>query len=517
MTENPDLRSVRVVLDADSVRPTDAPHIDESASTSRFGLITGFVGFGLVVFLMVLALRPDSDAAADGGTSSFTSSAVGVNEERKDSVAITTLSDSSQPGLFSRTSGTASLLSMAKGQIGYLGLTSQTARTPEIRRSTDGVDWSRVQAVLGESVDPWSPGTDRMFVSLVRSNLGFGVLMVTTDDQSRDQSGGSARIERLFSTDGAVWEIDERFPTVYESDGYLDVLSHNDQSFSYATRSASEANPELGALLREHVVDGERFTEVCETDRTVSNEFQFDLCDRLSTFTVGAADVVEPDRFDSLRDCIVYVVERGYRQREFNVVRVGSSGPTAITDATSPVFAPVVADDGTAVMFDAGSPPSLDPNSCDGFIELDESPSPAVVVWRPDDTSGLLRLPIPDEIDLIDLLSTRTQIAMSGREVLILNGSSVTSIDIDTGEWDDVLTLQTRLGDETSTRFTVDGAQLVQLDSSRVTVTDLRTGEQRSREDVGGGNRPAFPRIFYADDQLVLALGANSLFAVELP
>ncbi len=517
MTENPDLRSVRVELDADSVRPVEAPKIDDSASTSRFGLITGLVGFGLVVFLMVLALQPGSEIPADAGMSSFTSSTVRVNEGGQDSVATTTLSGLSQPGLFSGTTGAASLRSIASGQSGYLGLVSRTARTPEIRRSTDGLDWSRIQAALGESVDPWVPGTERMFVSLVRSNHGFGMLMLTVDDPSKDQFGGSSRIERLFSPDGTVWEIDERFPIVYESDGYLDVLSHNDKSFAYVTRSPSMSNPKLVALLRNHVVDGERFTEVCETHRTVSDEFQFDLCDGLSVLTVGAADVVEPDRFEALRDCIVYVVERDYRQRAFNVVRAGSSGPTKLTEITSRAFGPLVADDGTAVMFDAGSPPSLDPNSCEGLIDLDEPPSRAVVVSHPDDTNGLVRLPIPDEIDLIDLLSTRTQVAMSGREVLILNGSSITSIDVDTGEWDEVLTLQARLGDETSTRFTIDGSKLVQLDSSRVTVTDLRTGEQRSREDVGGGNRPGFPQIFYADDQLVLALGANSLFAVELP
>lgn len=517
MTENPDLRSVRVELDADSVRPVDAAHIDDSVSTSTFGLITGLVGFGFVVVLMVLALQPDNDTPADAAMSSITSSTVGVNEEGQDSGATTTLSDVSRPGLFVRTSGSASLRSVASGQSGYLGLASQTARTPEIRFSTNGLDWSRVQAVLGESVDPWAPGTERMFVSLVRSNLGFGMLMLTVDDPSRDQFGGSSRIERLFSTDGSVWEIDERFPVVYESDGYLDVLSHNNLSFSYATRSPSMSNPELVALLRNNVVGGERVTEVCETHRTVSDEFQFDLCDGLSTFTVGAADVLERDRFEALSDCIVYVVERDYRQQAFNVVRVGSSGPTALIEFTSPVFAPLLADDGTAVLFDAGPPPSLDPNSCDGLLDLDESPSRAVVVWHPDDTNGLVRLPVPEEIDVIDLLSTRTDVAMNGREVLMLHGSSITSIDVDTGEWDEVLTLQTRLNDETSTRFTIDGAQLVQLDSSRVTVTDLRTGEQRSREDVGGGNRPGFPQIFYADDQLILAVGANSLFAIEPP
>jgi hypothetical protein len=156
-------------------------------------------------------------------------------------------------------------------------------------------------------------------------------------------------------------------------------------------------------------------------------------------------------------------------------------------------------------------------SACDG-LGVDDLPPPAVVVWDPEAATAPVRFPIPDDVELVDLLSVRAEPMVIGRELLLLIGSTVTSIDIDSGEWHEVLTLAFRGDDETSVRFSADGSQLIQLYSGRVTVTDLRTGQQRFREDVvGGGNRPGFPSITYADDEVVFAQGGNSVFKVELP
>jgi len=54
------------------------------------------------------------------------------------------------------------------------------------------------------------------------------------------------------------------------------------------------------------------------------------------------------------------------------------------------------------------------------------------------------------------------------------------------------------------------------LDSARVNVLHLGTGPSAFVESTGG-NRPGFPSIIYADNEVVFASGANSTFKIELP
>jgi hypothetical protein len=96
----------------------------------------------------------------------------------------------------------------------------------------------------------------------------------------------------------------------------------------------------------------------------------------------------------------------------------------------------------------------------------------------------------------------------AGREMLILLGSTVMSIDIESGSgpkssrFQFPLTMRPRRGSP------VDGSRLIYLDSARVNVLHLGTGLSTFVESTGG-NRPGFPSIIYADNEVRLREGCQ--------
>jgi hypothetical protein len=141
VAENPDLRSVRVEVEAHSGEPGDAPSAPTRGRASNLGIVAGVLGLGLAGVLMILALRPDDAGSADAGTAAPTSTAlaevledvVGDNQETTASAT-----------LFEQTVGADELQSIVRAPVGFLGLTSKETLqiTPNIVRSVDGVTGS---------------------------------------------------------------------------------------------------------------------------------------------------------------------------------------------------------------------------------------------------------------------------------------------------------------------------------------------------------------------------------------
>lgn len=504
MTGNRDLRSVRVEVDVDSSGSVDAPAIVVREGASKLAIITGVVGLALAGVLLILALRPDDGPSADPDT------AVPAESERL-------------LPLFENTVGAEGLQSTVRASVGFLGLSGRERFQipPNVVRSANGVDWADVDVSFDDTVA--LGGTDvalRSYDQLIRTESGYALLMTTAEFQSEgDRYPLRIRIDRLISPNGAIWSIDPAFAPIEASGGtgtFTRVLSHGLGSFVVLIRPPSPVNRALRDLLEANVDDGSSFEEACYAQPMGDGQLFVFPCTEGEALSIDAADTIDPHRFDVLTECALFLSEDWTGDVSFWLVNSGQPA-TDLAGAHSLLIPPMVTDDGRAVAIDYSGSPRLGPSACDE-LGVDELPPPAVVIWDPEAATAPVRFPIPDDVELVDLLSVRAEPVVIGRELLLLIGSTVTSIDLDTGEWDEVLTLAFRGDDETSVRFSADGSQLIQLHSARVTVTDLRTGQQRFREDVvGGGNRPGFPSITYADHEVVFAQGGNSVFKVELP
>ena len=521
MTENPDLRSVRVEVEADSSGSVDVPAILAREGASKLAIIAGMAGLGLAGVLMILALRPNDARSADAETAVPTTVA-GVNDDESGDAQVTNAAESERPStLFEETVGAEELQSIVRAPFGFLGLTGKESLQipPNIVRSANGVDWVDVDVSFDDTVA--LGGSDvavRSYQQLIRTESGYALLMTTRLFHSMgDRSPFTSRIDRLTSPNGAIWSIDPTFAPIDVSGGpgrFTRVNAHRVDSFVVLTSPLSPVNKTLRDLLEANVDDNSSFEEACSVE--LMGEGQLFVLPCLGEgLPIDAADTIDPDRFDDLTACAVFLSQGWMGGVSFWVVNRGQRA-AELVGTNSLLIPPTVTDDGRAVAIEFSGTPRLDAAACEG-PGVDNVPSPAVVVWDPEAAKAPIRLPIPDDVELVDLMSVRTDPAVIGRDLLVLLDSGVRLIDIESGEWVELLTFPSRLNDETSMRLSRDGTELIQLSSSRVTVTDLRTGEKRAREDVGGGNRPGFPAIMYADDEVVFAQGGNAVFKVELP
>jgi hypothetical protein len=237
-------------------------------------------------------------------------------------------------------------------------------------------------------------------------------------------------------------------------------------SFVVLTWPPSPVNRALRDLLQVHLDDEGSFEEVCSVELLADGQFAIYPCGVGDALQIDAAKMIEPDRFADLRECAVFLSEGWTGEVSFWVVNRGGAA-AELAGANSLLLLPSVGGDGRVVALELSAPPWLDPSTCDGF-GVEELPAAAVVIWDPEAATTPVRLPIPDDVELVDLLSVRAEPAITGREMLVLLGSTATSIDIESGEWADVLTLPVRPDDEASARITADGSRLIYLDSARV-------------------------------------------------
>jgi hypothetical protein len=515
MTENEALRSVRVEVEAHSGEPVDSPSAPTRARTSNLGIVAGVLGLGLAGVLMILSLRPDGPGSPDAGTAVPTSTtAVDLLEDDR----VTTTSAAST-GLFEQTVGAGEMQSIVRAPEGFLGLASNHPDEdfPRIVRSVDGVQWVTVDVAVDDSIPAGLPArTARVFEQLLRTETGYALLMTTSEFESEgDRPPTTIRVQRLTSPEGASWSVDPDFMPLDATGPFTRVLSHGVDSFVILTWPPSPVNNALRELLDANVDGGSSFEEACSVELFGDGQLMVLPCLEGEGLQIDATSMIEPDRFADMAECAGFLSEGSTGEASFWVVNRGHEA-AELTGANSLLLLPTVAPDGRVVALDFGVSPRFDGSVCDGLLGVDDLPPPAVVIWETEDSEEPVRFPIPDEISLVDLLSVRAEPAIIGQNMLVLIGSVVTSIDIESGEWAEVLTLPVRPDDEASARITTDGSRLIYLDSARVNVLHLGTGLSTFVESTGG-NRPGFPSIIYADNEVVFATGASSTFKIELP
>lgn len=516
MTENPDLRSVRVEVEASSGGSLDAPAAQSRVGASKLGIVTGVVGLGLAGVLIGFALRSNDRPSTDAEVA-VPASATQVSEDVVGDDPATTLSDAPET-LFEPTAGAEGLHSIVRAPVGFLALTRKESLQlgPRIVRSADGTEWVDVVVSFDDNVA--QGGTDiavRRYDRLIRTDSGYALLMTTIGfPPDEDPSQFQFRIQRLISPDGAKWGTDPDFVSLDSSGPSTRVLSHGPDSFVAQTWPQSPVNTALRDLLEANVDDGSSFEDACVADDFVEGQLVVFPCSEGEGRPIEAVDTVDPDRFAKLTECAVLLSDGSEGLVSFQVVHRDQAA-TELAGANAIQIPPMVTDDGRVVAIDFAGTQRRDPSACDGF-GVDGLRPAAIVVWDPKTAAIPVRHSIPEDVDLVDLLSVRAEPALLHNDLLVLIGSVVTSIDIETGVWTEVLTLPVPPDDEASVRITTDGSQLIYLDSARVNVLHLDTGLSAFVESTGG-NRPGFPSIIYADNEILFAQGGNSVFKVELP
>lgn len=520
MTENPDLRSVRVEIDAqlDATPTADPPLVHGGPRGAKRGAIIAILGVGFVGLLLVLAERESANEVTESPTPTTSPTAA---DESNDGQFGTPLSGPTE--LFQPTSGASQLQSLVRVSSGFLGLTrnQDSDGMPVMVQSADGIDWSEVDTVFDDSLPERSAELPpAIFEGLVQTDEGLALLRRTTEISAQDDASRTiSRILRLRSSDGVTWSVDPNFAPFDSAGGSTRVVAHVAGSFVASTQRPIE-NPLLQELLEGEVDDVLLPTAFCSVEPQTDGQLRFIACSGAEVLILTAADANDPARFELLGQCAVFLSQRWAGESSFWVVQSGS-GVAELAGAKSLLFPPSVAEDGRIVAIDFPSPPTTGELACEDFIDVQPSPSPAVGVWDPQNSAHPVRHPIPEGIDVSSLLSVRAEPTISRAGLLVLIGSGLTSIDLtsidlDSGVWEDVLTLPVRPDDETSVQITEDGSRLIYLDSSRITVIQLDTRMTGYLESAGG-NRPGFPQIIFADNDVVFARGANSIFKIDVP
>ncbi len=520
MTKNPDLRSVRVEIDTpiDATPTADVPIVSAGASGRKRGAIVAILGAAFVGLLLVLAQRESVDNVVELPTPTISPTA---DDGFDDGQFGTPLSGSTE--LFQPTTGASQLESVVRVPSGFVGLTRNVAAdgTPIIVRSADGIDWTEVDTEFDDSLlDHSAELPPPAFEELVQTDDGFAMLRRTTEILAEDDTSRTiSRILRLRSPDGFTWSVDPNFAPFESAGGSTRVVAHVAGSFVASTQRPIE-NPLLQDLLEGEAEDVLLPTAFCSVEPQTDGQLRFIACEGAEVFILTAASESDFARFELIGRCAVFLSQRWAVQSSFWVVQ-SVSGVAELAGANSLLFPPSVADDGRIVAIDFPSPPTTGELACQDFLEVEESPSPAVAVWDPQNSAQPVRHPIPEGIAVSSLLSVRAEPTISSAGLLVLLGSGLTSIDLmsidlDSGAWEDVLTLPVRPDDETSVQISADGSRLIYLDSSRITVIQLDT-RMTGYLDSAGGNRPGFPQIIYADNGVVFARGANSTFKIDVP
>lgn len=512
MADEPEGQSVHIQLDVDAAQANPSDRQPGGERSARLTVTIGLGAIALVALLVFMARSPRS-SAPDGDSASSTTTATVRSQETGAGVGSTSTTVAAAPSIFVPTVGISYLLSVLPDEIGYLGLgiDEMSNGAPNILRSVDGVSWVPVNTVLGNSVAPPQDRSrqNRSFEELIRLDDGFAVLLSTSIYDETTGAESDVRIERLISLDGTRWEADPSFdPVEIEADWSTQVFAHGRDSFVYLVDS--RVNRPLQRLIVDQLVDTENIDACWMGGSNREGLMLISLCKSGEQVTIEPDDLVDPERFDDLGRCALLLGTIGSSSANF---WIASRESTSVQFGPGHFLAPpIVTADHTVVSVDRGLPPWLDPSSCDGFIEVPESLPAAVVLWDPSNPSELTRHPTRTDDSLAGFPSAEP--TMWGRKLLFDNQSVIQSVDIDTGEWADVLKLLEPI--EFRGRFSEAGSSLVQIDRGGLLITDVRTGDQMLLEDDSevSSNGAA---VVYADDDIALVWDGSSTFFVELP
>ncbi len=456
-----DLPSVRVAIDGASESPIEPESDADTSGASRWVIAAG-AALLVAVLVVVLSLRPDGDAAADGSQRQAPESTVPVEQAEPTDDEAPSPEDGQLADLPPLPEGTLRpielnlpdrVLDIVPASPGFLALSSVNSTTPPLLRSVDGVDWFRVGTTANTQGEPNERSLE--WVNLIAQGSGFGVLGYT-------ETGGFLPISEVFvSNDGAGWDQ-------VDGIGSLSNIPQPGLVISYDNTSVFSLGLDTSALGR--FVDEQTNLVVPENDRICEfrSNGSFDVTGNIFLTCNGQelefseSNLVSAGPADEVLTCLNLLADvSGFGP--WAVSREVFAAPTEpeVIDLLQPNDFPALLSNNRLALIDIGSQVPEGFGRCDGIIDAFTQRDSAVVILGPD--SEVVRSPFSE------VSSRRPQVLEpriagevtfdSGRSFLIiwLDGD-LRAIDIETGEWSGPL-LDPGFG-FSSNRFTISNAVL---------------------------------------------------------
>lgn len=402
------------------------------------------VGVGLVLFgilvVGLIALRPiEGETAAGTERLPLT-----TTTELPDTSSSITSTNSEAP--VSPDQAAFFRSDVARGQTGFLALlrTGSVGAQPALYRSDDGASWDRVEADIPDISEP---GIDFVeYSDLISAGQNFAVLRTGSSNEGQGPRRIVRTTERLVSTDGERWTLDEAF-TVVQHQSPAFPSFHLANSFGFSTNG-----------------------EVEESTSGLD-------CEALLSDSAGPfANSLLIHRFGR--------VEPTLAQTSFAVAHTQLPGARIASFAFNGI--------------------GVDPlDSCGLFPgDVPEFPPAAIEIVAADDS--VRRIPLPTAVIEAGDLPDWPNPSLFGTEegLLVLLRRSIWNLDVETEEWTWLLDLPAEASSIMDYQI-VDGRYVVGLADSVVIRADLELGEVATNV-ISRRSNPA-AGILYADSEVIIA------------
>ena len=540
--EPDDLASVRIELDGGGASP-DAPQVEAPSG----GPATWVLGLGVLVLVAVvgafIGLRPSGDEAADGtervapGTTIPTSEADDAGDPNE-VLAVIEVIDRGQANRAEVSRQAINRLPfdwIVPTSDGFLGLpgfaslagaltqgTVADVVAPPLFSSPDGMEWEPVEVtVLAEG----SPNVQSYRWSrLSRIDSGYAVVGSILN---------TGLVDLFLSPDGVTWERVESFGAAGGIEEAVLPISVDGDTITQV--EFSDANDVLVQALAEHTSIDLGSIGVCgafglaEALRVVDCAF--------NSLPLGAQEVTSQIDPDQVLRCISSIGRLSFGGAFVRSSVVGRDGGEAeLVEGGSSLRSadPVAVAAGSVAFIDIGQPNNvtqfLDPDACEGVVQLPGTTPGAVVVIDPV-SRAVQRIPFPNGLlpafeppRLVGEVSSVSTSSGGRRHLLVafeLDG--LWAVDIETEEW-------TMLDDQADP---LQAAQFVVSESGRRAywlaeqtltaydfdfgddgVTRVQSTEVPIADDVV---LDGLDRIIYADDEELFFVDVDGFWQIDVP
>jgi len=514
------LSSVRVEVDGSadaSVPAPSAPDPGERGSRRTVAFVVGAL-LAIGVAVVVFALRPSEGETAAGTQRQATTTT--VPETTTVAPPTTVLDAPVVRDVEADTNGfDPQFNEIVRAEIGFLGLGLSTSPSdaPDLFRSVDGSSWAEVDVTITDDEAAQSGGSFTRFSNLIRLEDGFALLRVRSSADPLDPEENRSVTERLVSPDGATWVVDEGFLALEDEDNFFNTF-HVPDAFGSTIRTGALGSP-VGELLTQMLVEapGIDLADVCFVDGFSVDEIRLFECGRTpgEGALVRAEDLIDPETFDAVQECLVFMQESGLAMNAPIVIqRGGQAEPVELDYSFSFLHTPLPG--GAIASFFVGDLFASESEECDDFPGVVPELDPASVsLILPDNTVRLIPLPqvVRDSPD-IDNWLTPSFFGFDSQLLAVLE-RSVWQLDLDTETWSVV-------ADFPLESFEFDGFGLVDRSTAvavgpgAISVIDLETGEITDSVQEFRN----FSQIVFVDDQVAILSDfsdRSSVTVVDLP
>lgn len=509
--------AVRVEVDGHVDAPTLAePVAPQPSGSRRWMFILG--GIAIVVLVVALVALQPTEGETAAGTERGTTTTVAPTTTTATTVTTPIIPTVRRAG--DRSASDVDVFSMVRDDSGFFALGRSEGLT--LFRSLRGLEWQEVAIEVSEAAGP-EEGTWTDYLQLIAVEDGFAVLRVREDFT---QIPRTMEVDRLFSADGVVWDVDTSFESIAaeRGDGWGFVHFADAVGVTQVDRAVDLEALLTGVFTESAGVDP---ANVCWIEPVGLNQIRTLPCED-ATVSFGtditATDLREPERFDALIECAV-AINIADPLVSSTVIR-GRAG-TRVLMSEDGTFDHIEIGDGAIAALSLGNiyaTGQVDSTACDSFDGgFPDLVTPAVELTLANGEQRRVPLPddaLPQDRDADPELDrwASPRLHGSGDRLFLLAGTGVWSLDQATDSWIELVDLPVPLTGFVDYEFS-SAEQVVGLSNDSIIVADLVEGTVdrfEHGEDLGG-----WARLAYADDDLFLMEvedgATTTVVAVDLP